>query len=59
VKVWVDVDLQTATRQGMRRDEHVWHNPQTELWLEVWEPNDADFYARFRPDRLADVLYRQ
>ncbi len=56
LRVWIDVDLDTATRRGMWRDEHVYGNPQTELWLQVWKPNDADFFTRFRPDRLADVL---
>ncbi len=56
--IWIDVDLDAATAQGMWRDEHVWRNPQVELWLEVWKPNDADFFARFRPDLVADVLFR-
>jgi uridine kinase len=57
LRVWVDVDLATATAQGLWRDTHVWNNPERELWEDVWEPNDADFFRRFRPDRAADVLY--
>ncbi len=55
--VWIDVDLDTATERGRWRDEHVYGNPQTDLWLDVWKPNDAEFFRRFRPDQAADVLY--
>jgi uridine kinase len=58
LRVWVEVSLSDATAQGIWRDTHVWHNPQRDLWEQVWEPNDADFFARFRPDRAADILYR-
>jgi hypothetical protein len=58
LRVWIDVDLDTATGRGMWRDQHVHHNPQAELWRDVWVPNDADFFARFRPDLAADVLFR-
>ena len=58
LRVWIDVDLTTATAQGMWRDEHEYGNAQTDLWLEVWQPNDADFFARFRPDLAADLRYR-
>ena len=57
LRVWIDVDLDTATERGRWRDEHVYGNPQTELWLDVWKPNDAAFFNRFRPDQVADVLY--
>jgi len=58
LRVWIDVDLDTATARGMWRDENVFHNPQTQLWEEVWKPNDADFFRRFRPDLAADIIYR-
>jgi uridine kinase len=57
VRVWLDVDLDTATARGRWRDEHVYGNPQTELWLDVWKPNDADFHRRFRPDETATIRY--
>lgn len=57
LRIWIDVDLDSATAQGKWRDEHVWQNPQTELWNDVWMPNDADFFARFRPDLAADIHY--
>jgi uridine kinase len=57
LRVWIDVDLESATQMGMWRDEHVFDNPQVELWEQVWMPNDADFLAKHRPDLAADVLY--
>ncbi len=59
LRVWVDVRLEEATAQGMWRDEHVWGNPQRDLWTDVWAPNDADFFRRFRPDLAADILFRR
>jgi len=57
LRVWLEVDLETATAQGMWRDEHVYDNPQTEFWLDVWKPNDADFFRRHRPDLAADIVF--
>jgi len=57
LRVWIDVDLDTATQQGMWRDRHVFNNPQVELWDRVWKPNDAEFFHRYRPDQAADVMY--
>lgn len=57
LRVWIDVDLETATAQGIRRDTVVHNNPQTELWELVWKPNDGDFFNRFRPDQTADILF--
>jgi hypothetical protein len=57
LRVWVDVDLGAATAQGMWRDEHEYGNGQADLWTGVWRPNDADFFERYRPDRVAHILY--
>ena len=29
------------------------------LWHDVWTPNDRDYFARFRPDQGADLMYAQ
>lgn len=58
VRVWIDLDLETATARGMWRDEHDYGNPQLDLWVQVWKPNDADFFDRFRPDQAADILFQ-
>lgn len=57
LRIWIDLDLDTSTRQGMWRDEHEYGNAQTDLWTDVWKPNDLAFFHTFRPDRSADILF--
>lgn len=57
VTVWCDVDLATATEQGMRRDAELGRE-HTSLWRDVWVPNERDFEARFSPRERADALFR-
>lgn len=57
LSIWVDVPLEEATRRGIARDRSqgaFWD----ENWLQIWEPNERDFYAKYAPDRLARLLYR-
>lgn len=58
--VWVDVDLETATRRGERRDRETYGSDESwvALWRTIWMPNERDFFERFRPVDHADVLYR-
>jgi len=55
--VWCEVDLETATRRGMLRDEHDGHD-HAALWRDVWEPNERDFDARFTPRDKAEYSFR-
>jgi uridine kinase len=57
LRVWIDVDLDTATARGRWRDKHDYDNEQADLWTGVWAPNDRAFFERFRPDRSADLLF--
>lgn len=54
--VWVDVDLETAGRQGRERDRRNGHD-HDRLWAEVWTPNDRDFAEAFNPRERADLLF--
>lgn len=54
-KIWVDCPLETATRRGMWRDRHIHKDEHDDLWLNVWMPNEQDFFAKYRPDLAADV----
>ena len=56
LRVWVDVDLEEATRRGMARDaaEGRLHE---EFWRDVWVPNERDFAAAFDPRGRADLWY--
>ena len=53
--VWMDVDLETATSRGMRRDRAQGSDHEA-LWNDVWVPNELDFVARFDPRARADYL---
>ncbi|MFT4028670.1 MAG: phosphoglycerate transporter [Protaetiibacter sp.] len=54
--VWCDVDLETATERGMRRDAAAGRD-HARLWREVWVPNERDFAAAFAPRESAEVLF--
>lgn len=56
LSVWVDVDLETARRQGMERDRANGLD-HDRLWTEIWSPNDREFEQRFDPRGQVDVLY--
>lgn len=56
--IWVDVDLDTAGRQGRERDRRNGHD-HDRLWTEVWTPNDRDFAQAFSPREQADLLYQR
>jgi uridine kinase len=55
-KIWVDCPLEEATKRGMWRDRHVHHDEQDYFWQNIWEPNDRDFFEKYRPDQVADVV---
>lgn len=55
--VWVDVDLETAAKQGIQRDRQA-GNDHDALWNEVWVPNDREFAETYDPVGQADLLYR-
>lgn len=55
--VWCDVDLPTARKRGMKRDVDLGRD-HSQLWNEVWVPNELDFEERFDPREHAEVLFR-
>ncbi len=55
VKVWVDVDLQTAKERGLARDARL-SRDHRRLWNEVWIPNERDFESRYSPRSAPGVL---
>jgi uridine kinase len=55
--VWVDCSLEEATERGLRRDRDEFGVPDAERhWYERWMPNEQDYMANYRPDRLAHFL---
>lgn len=55
-KIWVDCTLETAKERGLARG-YGWGIDETQVWLERWMPNDADYFAKYRPDLQADFIY--
>lgn len=58
--VWVDVPLEEATKRGMERDRNQgagseWAN----RWLDIWMPNEHDFFEKYRPVDKVDFIYSQ
>lgn len=60
--VWIDVDIDTASQRGIRRDEQNWedkadkHGLAAHLnsWHTTWRPKDEEYFEKFRPDKIAD-----
>lgn len=56
VKIWCDVDLETATSRGLARDAALGRD-HVDLWHNVWVLNERDFENRFHPRQGADVRW--
>ncbi|HTW09553.1 MAG TPA: hypothetical protein VME46_18745 [Acidimicrobiales bacterium] len=56
-RIWLDVDLQTASRRGIERDIAAGQT-STQTWTDIWVPNDADYSARYHPKDEADLVVR-
>jgi uridine kinase len=55
--VWVDCPLETAEARGLQRD-YPDGRDETQVWTTIWTPNERDYFAKYRPDRLADARYK-
>lgn len=57
---WIDCPQEKALVSSKQRDSaetRLFGDDDTNaLWDEVWGPNDQDYFNRFRPDLLVDVL---
>ncbi len=58
LRIWCDVDLETATARGLARDAAIGRKHET-LWKDVWVPNERDFSERFDPRGAAEALYAE
>ena len=56
VRVWMDVDLATATERGLARDTAMGRDHRG-LWNDVWVPNEQDFERNFMPRAAATHLF--
>ena len=55
--IWVACPLAEATRRGQWRDRHVYGCAQDELWEGLWQRNDQECHALYRPEATADYLF--
>lgn len=58
LKVWIDVDIETATDRGMRRDREEYKVDHDRLWREEWVPTEIRFEAKHRPKEQANYLVK-
>jgi uridine kinase len=56
--VWIECPIEVAEARGIHRDLHEYGEDTTERWQTIWTPNERDYFAKYRPDTLADIHYR-
>ncbi|MGZ6004783.1 MAG: uridine kinase family protein [Candidatus Saccharimonadales bacterium] len=64
LSVWIDVDLETATKRGIARDRKSWQNKSDQQgleehlsnWPNVWVPKDKEYADKFHPEKLTDFV---
>ena len=54
--IWVDCEIEEATRRGITRDRDVYHSPQDENWHGAWRHHDVTYAARYHPREAADFI---
>ncbi len=58
LSVWIDCDLESAAAQGKRRDRDAGVGAEDlPIWEQEWNPKEAAYFERHRPDLTADLLY--
>lgn len=56
LRVWVDVDIETATERGMKRDREEQEINNDRKWLQVWKENELRFLEAHHPIEKVDFL---
>ena len=52
--VWIDCPQDIANARGLKRDTELYRVDHNREWKEIWGPNDQDYFAKHRPDTMAD-----
>ena len=55
-KIWLDCPLEEATKRGMWRDRYINKNQMDHYWQNIWMPNEKDFFEKYNPHLVADVI---
>lgn len=53
--IWIDYPLDLATQRGLKRDKG-WGVDHNDFWLNLWKPNEEDFFNKYHPDKLATYI---
>ncbi len=54
--IWVDCPLDVAVQRGIKRSR-AWGYDHDEKWVEVWMPNERDFFEKYHPNQFVDFLF--
>lgn len=55
-KIWVDVPIEEAVKRGKKRDREVYNNPNDEQWEGIWKQNDIEYFEKYKPRDIADLV---
>ena len=55
--IWIEYPLDLATERGLKRDRE-WGLNHEDWWLNLWKPNEQDFFNKYRPDKLANYRFK-
>lgn len=53
--IWIDYPLDLATQRGLKRDQE-WGANHDDFWLNLWKPNEEDFFNKYHPDKMASYI---
>lgn len=55
-KIWIDCPIEEATARGRKRDREEYINPQDEAWGGIWKKNDLEYFEKFSPKQVGDMI---
>lgn len=59
IKIWIEAPLESATNVGKGRDVRKNNDKNIgKLWDNIFVPNDKDFFEKYRPDKVADIVIK-
>lgn len=54
--VWIDVPLDVASKRGVKRDKEEYGVDHNKFWAEIWQPNDRDYFEKYKPMENCDFI---
>jgi uridine kinase len=56
-KIWIDCPVEEGIKRGKKRDRDEYHNPQDEQWDGIWKKNDVDYFEKYKPKEVVDLIF--